>query len=102
MLRPLGDLRLRAKLLGSFGLVLVVLVLLSSAAYRTTTANQPAADAVSHSLLVLGTAHQTLTSLVDMETGYRGFLLTGRDDFLEPYQAGQQTADQNLAELRQL
>src|SRR5436190_11483635 len=102
MLRRPGDLSLRAKLLGSFALVLTVLVLLTSAAYRTTTANQQAADAVSHSLLVIGTAHETLTSLVDMETGYRGFLLTGRDEFLEPYLAGQQTADENLAELERL
>ena len=102
MLKRLADLSLRTKLLGSFGLVLVVLMILTSAAYQTTAGNQQAADDVSHSLLVIGTARETLTSLVDMETGYRGFLLTGRDEFLEPYQAGQLAADENLAELQEL
>jgi PAS domain S-box-containing protein len=102
MLRRLSDLPLRIKLLSSFGLVLAVLVVLASAAYQTTAANQQAADAVSHSLQVIGTAHEALTSIVDMETGYRGFLLTGREEFLEPYQQGQVTAEQNLAELEAL
>jgi len=98
----LANLPLRTKLLGSFGLVVLVLVALTSLAYQTTAANQRAADAVSHSLRVVGTAHETLTSMVDMETGYRGFLLTGREDFLEPYTEGGQTAEQNLAELTEL
>jgi PAS domain S-box-containing protein len=102
LLTRIADLSLRTKLLGSFGLVLVVLVILTSAAYQTTAANQQAADAVSHSLQIIGTAHETLTSLVDMETGYRGFLLTGRDEFLEPYLAGQHSAEESLRELGQL
>src|SRR4051794_14557599 len=98
----LADLPLRVKLFISFGLVFALLVSLTGLAYQTITANQEAADAVSHSLRVIGTAHETLTSLVDMETGYRGYLLTGRDEFLEPYRDGGETADQNLAELMEL
>lgn len=86
--RRLPDAPLRLKLLGSFGLVLLVLLALSAAAYRTTAANQVAADAVAHTLRVIGLADAALTALVDMETGYRGFLLTGREEFLEPYVLG--------------
>lgn len=102
MLRRTADLPLRTKLIGSFGLVLVVLVTLTGTAYQTTTTNQRADDDVSHSLLVIGTAHETLTSLVDMETGYRGFLLTGRDEFLEPYHEGWRLTDENLTQLEAL
>lgn len=98
----LSNVALRSKLLVSFGLVLAVLVLLTSAAYQTTVANQRAADAVAHSFQVIGAANGALASVVDMETGYRGFLLTGDDVFLEPYVAASQTVNGQLAELRQL
>ncbi len=100
--RRLSSLPLRSKLLGSFGLVLVVLVILTSAAYRTTTANQQAADAVDQSLRIIRLSQETFTELVNMETGYRGYLLTGRDDFFEPYLSGQQRIGANLSNLEQL
>src|SRR5688572_23508848 len=43
-----------------------------------------------------------LTSLVDQETGQRGFLLTGRQAFLEPYEEGLVSASRSLTRLRQL
>jgi len=33
---------------------------------------------------------------VDMETGQRGFLLTGKDEALEPYESGCQSLESNL------
>ncbi len=41
-----------------------------------------------------------LVSLVDQETGQRGFVLTGDDEFLEPYRRGQRTFNQRIADLR--
>jgi len=43
---------------------------------------------VEHDLPVLANAHQLAKLLVDMETGKRGFLITGKDEFLEPFQNG--------------
>lgn len=43
-----------------------------------------------------------LTALVDQETGVRGFLLTGDEDFLQPYLDGQTTAAADLDRLRTL
>lgn len=93
---------MRARLLGAFGIVLTVLVLLSSAAYRTTAQNQEATAAVIHAYRVISAANALLTILVDMETGYRGFLLTGDDLFLEPYQAGTRDLDDQVAQLQAL
>jgi diguanylate cyclase (GGDEF)-like protein len=39
-----------------------------------------------------------LTSMLDQETGLRGFLLTRRHDFLEPYTAGRHDFDAALSE----
>ena len=38
--------------------------------------------------------------MVDMETGERGFLITGTDEFLEPYRNGQRTLVAHIEELR--
>ena len=34
--------------------------------------------------------------MVDMETGQRGFMLTGKDDLLEPFVAGQQDFEKTI------
>lgn len=43
-----------------------------------------------------------LTSLVDQETGQRGFLLTGDETFLEPLTSGRQKATRSLRRLQSL
>jgi signal transduction histidine kinase/CHASE3 domain sensor protein len=98
----LANMPVRAKLLGAFGIVLTILILLSSAAYRTTSLNQDATGAVIHAFRVIGTANALLANLVDMETGYRGFLLSGDDAFLEPYWRGSAELDAEIAQLQAL
>ncbi|MDK1011535.1 MAG: CHASE3 domain-containing protein, partial [Actinomycetota bacterium] len=41
-------------------------------------------------------------SIVDQETGQRGFLITGKENFLEPYIAGKKELGRVLTELRAL
>ncbi len=43
---------------------------------------------VDHIYQVMIQAHEILSAAIDMETGMRGYLLTGRDEFLEPYEDG--------------
>ena|GEM_PF-557475 len=38
--------------------------------------------------------------MVDMETGQRGFLITGKEDFLEPYEAGKRQLEVDIKRLR--
>ncbi len=40
--------------------------------------------------------------IVDQETGQRGFLITGKDEFLEPYNNGAESLKENLKRLREL
>jgi signal transduction histidine kinase len=96
----LANAPVRTRLFGAFGLVLAILILLSSAAYRTTSLNQQATAAVIRTFEVISTANALLTSLVDMETAYRGFLIAGDDAFLEPYYRGSESFDDQIAELR--
>jgi len=43
--------------------------------------------------------HQLLTSLVEQETGQRGFLLTGEASFLQPYEQGRKETELTLDRL---
>ena len=52
-------------------------------------AGKAAADAVSRDGAILARAEGMLSELKDLETGTRGFLLTGEPSYLEPYSAAQ-------------
>ena len=94
--------KVRTKLMAAFGLVLSIFAVQSTVAYRATVANTEASRWTDHTYHVIGVASDALAALVDMETGYRGFLVTGREAFLEPYTAGQKRASAALAELTKL
>jgi signal transduction histidine kinase len=94
------DLRLRWKLFGAFGLILSLTTLLSVLAYRGVVDNDESAALVNDTRSVLDLADQALISLIDMETGLRGFLLTGRDDYLEPYTSAQAVYRQRFNSLQ--
>jgi serine phosphatase RsbU (regulator of sigma subunit)/CHASE3 domain sensor protein len=53
---------------------------------------QPARDEVS----------AILTALIDQETGQRGYVITGDERFLEPYETGRLAVDRGLMRLREL
>ena len=102
MLQTLKNLGLTAKLLGLAGVVISMMVALSAYAYTTTGSNQESVQWVSHTQNVIGTAEFALGGLVNMETGYRGFLVTGEDEFLEPYDLGIEQYQSALATLVEL
>ena len=47
-------------------------------------------------------AERLLSALKDVETGQRGFIITGQEDFLHPYHIGMAEAPNRLAELKLL
>ena len=98
-MRRLSDVSLRWKLIISHGLLLLLVIGLSIAAYRTVQANTDAQQAVGETLGTISLADETRAALTDMETGYRGFLLVGREEFLEPYTDGIDIVRSDLSEL---
>ncbi|MFN6466024.1 MAG: CHASE3 domain-containing protein [Nostoc sp. DedVER02] len=57
---------------------------------------------VDHTHQVIGQAYQTQTLLEDLETGLRGYMLTGEQQFLEPYLKAKPTIDPTFQELSNL
>ncbi len=85
-------------LLGAILLVALVMVL-SLGAFRRI---EVAAEARKQTFLLLSRARDLLTSLIDAETGQRGFALTGDEAFLEPYLAVRDSIGGRLEELHRL
>ncbi|WP_280187282.1 methyl-accepting chemotaxis protein [Delftia sp. PS-11] len=55
-----------------------------------------------HTFSVLQHADQLLLSMVDMETGVRGYLLSGEEAFLQPWEQGLQHFGQTWSKLKEL
>ena len=81
---------------------LALLALACAGAIWFVNEQQRSAAWVNHSLLVENRISRVLSLLQDAETGQRGYLLTRRPDFLQPYQAAAPRIPQALTELRRL
>ena len=69
------------------GLVVALLLLSASLAYRNTRQLNDDATWVTNTQVVLNLTSDVMLTLVDAETGMRGFPIVGKDEFLRPYDA---------------
>lgn len=85
-----------------FGLSVVILLVVGSVAYRSTDVLIENNASVAHTHLVLEDLSQLLSLMKDAETGQRGFVITGDDAYLEPYQAAFALIGKTVASVRSL
>jgi CHASE3 domain sensor protein len=71
-------------------------------AFHGETAVKNSFNWVTHTHEVEGAITNVVNSMVDAETGQRGFLLTRREPYLEPYDAAISRVGQQLTDLRTL
>ncbi|MBK9711471.1 MAG: CHASE3 domain-containing protein [Kouleothrix sp.] len=83
-------------------LPLLVMLLLTGGLLAQTQVLLSATGWVDHTDRVIAKANEVQRLLIDLETGVRGYLLTGNASFLEPYTDAQRSIDAALAELAQL
>ncbi|MCB0881794.1 MAG: SpoIIE family protein phosphatase [Thermoleophilia bacterium] len=88
------------RLLGALALVLAVLIV--AAAMGTVVTSRSYRDAAELSMRRSTGANQLLIDILDAETGYRGYVLTGSDAYLEPYSESRTRYPNDLAVLREL
>lgn len=72
-----------------FGLVTLVMIAAAAAGIARVVVTHAQSDLSGHIRPAQLGSWQLYQAFVDQETGQRGFLLTGQDRFLSPYQAGQ-------------
>jgi len=92
---------IKTKLILAIGIPLLLFAVLGSIIFINLQKIITTNHWVTHTHNVLGTADNIVGSAVDMETGMRGFLLAGKEDFLAPYKAGEKETYKLLNELQQ-
>lgn len=83
-----------------FGAAMMLVAIMATLFWSFQQITEAAAQR-QHIYQELDSANDLLSSLKDAETGYRGFLLTGEETFLEPYQLVRGSIVSHLRSLRQ-
>jgi methyl-accepting chemotaxis protein len=94
--------KIGTRILAGYGIGLLIFILVGMLSYRSITGLVVSADSVAHTHQVKEALTAVRSSLVNAETGQRGFVLTGADRYLEPYYSGSREVDGNIARLREL
>ncbi|OUS34249.1 hypothetical protein A9R01_08430, partial ['Osedax' symbiont bacterium Rs2_46_30_T18] len=81
----LKKLSISTKIIIGFSLPVILMLLVSSAVYFSTQTLLDTASWVQHTQQVISKGHLLEKLILDMETGERGFLITGKEEFLEPF-----------------
>lgn len=92
----------KRNLLIGFGFSLLLLIVSSVASYNSIVSLIDSTKLVTHTYEVLDNLNSSISSLKDAETAQRGFLLTGREDFLKPYQGAYDSALSRVAAIKEL
>ncbi len=97
-----NKLSFQKKMIAGFALPIGLMVALSTTAFINTRNLVETNQWVQHTQEVIAGAHELQASMLNMETGERGFLITGKDVFLEPYLAAKKSWSVDVADLKRL
>jgi methyl-accepting chemotaxis protein len=92
--------KIGTRILVGYAGALAVFAVLSIISYRATTELAQNTNLAAHTYQVRHNLAGILSSLTDAETGQRGFILTGREEYLDPYRAGIRSVDRFIQDVR--
>jgi CHASE3 domain sensor protein len=84
------------------GLSFLLLIVSAIASYTSITNLLNSQQQVAHTNLVINKLDNVISVLKDAETGQRGFLLTGEEKFLEPYNGSLPKAYELISDIKNL
>jgi diguanylate cyclase (GGDEF)-like protein/PAS domain S-box-containing protein len=90
------------KIVAGFALLLSILVVVGVITYRNTRKLIRDSKLVAHSHEVLDEFDGTLSAITEAETGQRGYMITGDEEYLKPYTAALPTINRRIERLKQL
>lgn len=91
-----ANLRIGSKFAVSFGIILVIAAVVSFTSYFSLRTIKEAVAWDIHTTQVLDAGNGLVTGMINQETGVRGFLVAGDENFLEPYHAGRKRFTDSL------
>ncbi|WP_223634991.1 methyl-accepting chemotaxis protein [Corallococcus sp. EGB] len=97
-----NNLSITAKLALAFSAMVAIIISLVVVVYSTLTKVSASAEGDTESHKVMIALRSLEGDMADLETGQRGFIITGDDKFLEPYNVARLSVSQNMDTVRQL
>lgn len=85
----------------AFALTLLLLIVVGGFSYRTMTKLSAGIQMQAQSYEILTRTEEVLKTLVDAETGARGYVITGEESYLEPYHEAQRNFPKQFAQLQE-
>ncbi|MFC1750105.1 CHASE3 domain-containing protein, partial [Pseudomonadota bacterium] len=80
----------------------VLMAVVSIVVYESINSLIDSSKWVNHTYHVIRNAETVGAAMVDMETGLRGFMITGKDEYLAPFKSGQKSFDKFITEGQEL
>jgi signal transduction histidine kinase/ActR/RegA family two-component response regulator len=100
--QPQQRFSLERKVQISFAVGIACLAAIGYFSYASINQSQHDMNWVSHTDEVIASLHKTLSIATDAETGVRGFIITGDENYLEPYNLARRQFDTELSKVRKL
>jgi signal transduction histidine kinase len=97
-----NNLKVKTKLLLSFFLMLIVIIASIGVSYYNSNRLINDAQWVAHTHQVIAKSEGLLSTTIDAETGQRGYLLTGLERYLEPFNKAMKLLPERLNEIKSL
>ncbi|HEY9062270.1 MAG TPA: methyl-accepting chemotaxis protein [Pseudobacteroides sp.] len=101
MLKWFNNLKIGRKLYTGFSVVVAILIVLSGIVFLNFSNYVQANQWNIHTYEVLSDIKNIVASMVNMETGQRGFSITGDEKFLEPYNKGKADFEKSFSDAKE-
>ena len=97
-----SSLPLPPKTLIGFLLAVVAVAIIALLSYQSLQATTATAASLTQTIEVIGRLESLLSTIIDAETGQRGFLLTGEESYLAPYTDAKDALPDEIKSMRAL
>ncbi len=87
-MKNINNLKTLTKMILAFGLVIAISFAVNALSWSSLSFQQKSNGWTVHTYEVLDQIDTIVAAMVDRETGLRGYLLSGNENFLEPYKSG--------------
>ncbi len=94
--KHMRQMKLNTKLLLGFTVPLVLIVAIAAVVYTHVGSLIETSKRVTHTHQSIEFGTALALDLINMETGLRGYLLTGKEDFLDPYKNGRKSFKESI------
>ncbi|MCP3868114.1 MAG: methyl-accepting chemotaxis protein [Gammaproteobacteria bacterium] len=101
-MNTIRNMRFGFKLGGGFGLILTLMTTVSVIVFLNVSTLIDSTKWVNHTHKVIRVAEGVGSAMVNMETGQRGFLIAGEDEYLDPLNRGMVVFDELIAKGKNL